>query len=139
MKGYLKDITESLDEANKEEVKEKIRDKLKLAGEDLDVLYGQAASQEQNKLDKRIKEIDKKVDALINKTGTQKARTWAEVAAGNTPGALPPAQRTTIRVRLPEAQGKTAPELLQAVRPVIQGAYAVKQLRSGDVEVMMTN
>ena len=115
MKAHLKEITESLDEAEEEGVKEGIRGKLKLVEGDIDALYGQAASQEQSKITKTIKEIDKKMDALINKTGTQKARTWAEIAAGNPPGALPPAQRTTIHVHLPEAQGKTAPQLLQAV------------------------
>ena len=50
----------------------------------------------------------------------------------------PPAtQRTTVRVRLLEAEGKTPAELLEAVKPTIQGAYAVRQLRSGDVEVMV--
>jgi len=42
-------------------------------------------------------------------------------------------------VRLLEAQGKSPPELLEAVKLVIQGAYTVRQLRSGDVEVMMTD
>lgn len=36
-----------------------------------------------------------------------------------------------------DAENKTAEELLAAVKPVIGGAYAVKQLRSGDVEVMV--
>lgn len=89
MKGHLKEITESLDEAEEEGVKEGIRGKLKLVEGDIDALYGQAASQEQSKIAKTIKEIDKKMDALINKTGTQKASTWAEIAAGNPPGALP--------------------------------------------------
>src|SRR6266513_6517966 len=88
---------------------------------------------------KIIKEMDKKVDALVNKAGTQKGRSWAEVVAGNDPSLLPPAQRAAISVRLAEAQGKSPPELLAAVKPAIQGAYAVRQLRSGDVEVMMTD
>ena len=104
-----------------------------------DAIYGQAASHAQNTIIKTIKEMDKKVDALVNKAGTQKGRSWAEVAAGNASSILPPAQRTTIRVRLQEAQGKSPPELLAAVKPAIQGAYAVRQLRSGDVEVMMTD
>ena len=35
-----------------------------------DVIYGQAASKAQSTLIKMIKEMDKKVDALVNKAGT---------------------------------------------------------------------
>ena len=38
---------------------------------------------------------------------------------------------------IPEAEGKTPADLLEEVKPVLQGAYAVRQLRSGDVEVMV--
>ena len=57
-----------------------------------DVIYGQVASQVQNMIIKMIKEMDKKVDALVNKAGTQKGYSWAEVVAGNPPGMLLPAQ-----------------------------------------------
>jgi len=57
-----------------------------------DAIYGQAVSQAQNTIIKMIKEMDKKVDALVNKTGTQKGRSWAEVVAGNPPGILLPVQ-----------------------------------------------
>ena len=139
MKGILKEITESLVGVIEVEVREEIRSKVMLAERVADAIYGQAASHAQNTIIKTIKEMDKKVDALVNKAGTQKGRSWAEVAAGNASSILPPAQRTTIRVRLQEAQGKSPPELLAAVKPAIQGAYAVRQLRSGDVEVMMTD
>ena len=137
MKGILKEITECLVGVIEVEVREEIRSKVMLAERVADAIYGQAASQAQNTIIKTIKEMDKKVDALVNKTGTQKGRSWAEVVAGNPPRMLLPAQRPAIRVRLPEAQGKSPPELLEAVKLVIQGAYAVRQLQSRDVEVMM--
>ncbi len=140
MKGILKEIAESLTGVQEVKVREEIRNKVMLAERVADAIYGQAASQAQNAIIKTIKEMDKKLDTLVNKTGAQKARSWAEVAAGNNPNMpLPAAQRTAIRVRLPEAQGKTPPELLEAVKPAIQGACAVRQLRSGDIEVMMTD
>jgi hypothetical protein len=140
MKGIFKEITECLTGVQEVEVREEIRSKVMLVERVADAIYGQVASQAQNTIVKTIKEMDKKIDALVNKTGTQKTRTWAEVAAANAPSILPPpAQRTAIRVRLPEAQGKSPPELLEVVKPAIQGAYAVRQLRSGDVEVMMTD
>ena len=126
MKGIFKEITECLVRVIKVEVREEIRSKVMLAERVADAIYGQAASQAQNTIIKTIKEMDKKVDALVNKTGTQKGRSWAEVVAGNPPRMLLPAQRPAIRVRLPEAQGKSPPELLEAVKPVIQGAYAVR-------------
>jgi hypothetical protein len=42
----------------------------------------------------------------------------------------------TVRMnRIPEAANKSAAELLAKVKPIIPGAYAVRQLRSGDIEV----
>ena len=128
MKGILKKITESLVGVIKVEVREEIWSKVMLAERVADAIYGQAVSQAQNMIIKMIKEIDKKVDTLVNKAGTQKGQSWAEVVAGNTSSILPPAQRTTIRVHLQEAQGKSPPELLAAVKLVIQGAYTVQQL-----------
>ena len=37
------------------------------------------------------------------------------------------------------AQGRTPEEILQAVKPVIKGAYAIRTLRSGDVDVLVPN
>ena len=89
MKGILKEITESLVGVIKVEVREEIRSKVMLAERVADAIYGQAASHAQNMIIKTIKEIDKKVDALVNKAGTQKGRSWAEVAAGNALSILP--------------------------------------------------
>jgi len=50
---------------------------------------------------------------------------------------LPTAHRTAVRVRIADAQGKTPAELLAAIKPAIQGAYAVRLLKSGDVDVMV--
>src|SRR2546430_244589 len=40
-----------------------------------------------------------------------------------------------VRVRIANSEGKSPTELLATVKPVIQGAYAVRPLRSGDIEV----
>ena len=70
MKGILKEITESLVRVIEVEVREEIRSKVMLAERVADAIYGQAASQAQNMIIKTIKEMDKKVNALVNKTGT---------------------------------------------------------------------
>ena len=41
-----------------------------LAERVVDAIYGQAVSHAQNMIIKMIKEMDKKVDALVNKAGT---------------------------------------------------------------------
>jgi len=46
-------------------------------------------------------------------------------------------QRHAVRVRMPEAQGQTPDEILKAVKPIIKGAYAIRTLRSGDIDVMV--
>jgi len=38
-----------------------------------------------------------------------------------------------------ETEGKSNTEILTVVRTVIQGAYAVKMMRSGDIEVMVSD
>ena len=138
MKEILKEIAESLTGVQEAGVRDEIRSKVTLAERVADAIYGRAASQAQNGIAKTIKEMDKKIDALVKMEGTQKARSWAEIAAVHASRITPPtAQRTAVRVRLPEAKGKTPTELLEAVKPTIQGAYAVRQLRSGDIEVMV--
>ena len=63
-------------------------------------------------------------------------QTWAGVAAQGIRQAVEPlSQRTAVRVRLSDSKGKSPTELLAAVKPLIAGAFAVKQLRSGDIEV----
>ena len=96
-------------------------------------------------IEAKLGRLETKIDALIkgeqgNGTGAgrQTPTTWANIAA------LPPraesapiAQRPAICVRIPGAAEKTPEEILTAVKPVIMGAYAIKQLHSGDVEVMV--
>ena len=72
MKGILKEITESLVGVIKVEVREEIWSKVMLVERVVDVIYGQVVSQAQNMIIKMIKEMDKKVDTLVNKAGTQK-------------------------------------------------------------------
>jgi len=136
MKRLLKEIADSLNGVQEVDVREKIRDKVMLAERAADAFFGQITNQTEKTLVKMVKEMDKKMDALAINAGTQKAKTWAEIAATNAARMLPPTtQRPTVRVRLQKTEGKTLPELLEAVKPAIQGAIAVRQLRSGDVEV----
>ena len=53
--------------------------------------------------------------------------------------AVPLAQRAAVRVRINGFEGQTSEEILKNARTVIQKAYAVKLLRSGDVEVLVKN
>jgi hypothetical protein len=51
--------------------------------------------------------------------------------------AVPLAQRAAIRARINGSEGQTPQEILKNAKTVIKGAYAVKLLRSGDVEVLV--
>jgi hypothetical protein len=64
-------------------------------------------------------------------------RSWAVVAAqaAHTAKAIATPQRTTVRVRLEESQGREPGELLEIIKKTIPSAYAVRNLRSGDVDV----
>ena len=64
-------------------------------------------------------------------------RSWAAVAAqaAHTAKAIATPQRTTVRVRLEESQGREPGELLEIIKKTIPSTYAVRTLRSGDVYV----
>ena len=47
------------------------------------------------------------------------------------------AQRATVRARINDSENQTSEKILKNVRTAIQKAYAVKLLRSGDVEVLV--
>ena len=49
------------------------------------------------------------------------------------------AQRPVVRVRMVETKEKSNTEILTAVRTVIQRTYAVKMIRSGNIEVMISD
>ena len=40
---------------------------------------------------------------------------------------------------MPEAKDKTPEEILTAIKPVVGAAYAVRVLRSGDIEAIVPN
>lgn len=82
--------------------------------------------------------LEKRITTLSENARTPKAATWAGVAAAAAAVQAPvavPQSRPAVRVRIPEAANKSAAELLAKVKPIIPGAYAVRQLRSGDIEV----
>ena len=48
-------------------------------------------------------------------------------------------ERAAVRVRLKGAKNKSSTELLAKAKKVIPGAFTVRQLRSGNVDVMVLN
>ena len=64
-------------------------------------------------------------------------QSWAAVAAQAAHMAKVVAipQRTTVRVRLEESQGREPGELLEAIKKTIPSAYTVRTLRSGDIDI----
>jgi len=103
---------------------------------------------------KQLSRIEEKLDNLVEGRGSLNQaqvsmrgggrgswhQTWASVAALGTRQAITPlSQRTAVRVRMPDTQGKSPTELLATVKPLIAGAYVVKQLRSGDITVSVPN
>jgi len=107
------------------------------------------ASQKKNPVQKQLSRIEKKLDNLtvgggsmnqikLNIRGGRSSlnQTWVGVTAQGIHQIVEPLlQHTVIRVRLPDSKDKSPMELLVTVKPLIAGAYAVKQLRSGDIKV----
>jgi hypothetical protein len=71
-----------------------------------------------------FKGLEKRITTLSENARTPKAATWAGVAAAalQTPVVVPQ------WIRIPEAANKSVAELLAKVKPIIPGAYAVRQL-----------
>jgi hypothetical protein len=70
----------------------------------------------------------------------QLGQTWAKVAAQQatyTATASVEPQRTAVRIQLEGGKDKSASEILTEAKKVIPGAYAVRPLKSGDVDVMV--
>src|SRR5437016_7462525 len=87
--------------------------------------------------------IEKKLDDMAKdkiKTSPQ-GRTWAQVAAQQATRLETTCQpqKHSVRLRMDAAQGRTPEEILQAVKLVIKGAYAIRTLRSSDVDVLVPN
>src|SRR5437016_4041561 len=73
----------------------------------------------QSHLEARFQKLEEKIDAIASGIQVRKGQTWASIAAAPAARALPAAQHTAVRVRIPDAKGKTPAEILTAVKPVI--------------------
>jgi len=143
----LKEVGDDLKkDANKASLYDKIQEATRL-------LHGAwtQTPRNDNLMEDRLARIEEMMKAVLpapnslNKslTASQKVLRWADVASrssrtGRTP--FPPTtNRPTVRVRIPDAAGKTSKELLDIVKPTISGAIAARPLRSGDIEIMVTD
>lgn len=100
------------------------------------------ASRNATPLEERLMSIEKKIDSWGKpKDDAGGKGTWATVAAQATMATrmanAPVVQRTAIRIRVDDPTGKTPKEILDTVKPIVQGACAIRPLRSGDFEVLM--
>jgi hypothetical protein len=96
------------------------------------------AQRSESPVEKRLASIESALNKIASPQLASKTESWAAIASKAVRReAVPIAQRPAVRVRIPDIAGKTNPEILTAVRAVIKGAYAVKPLRSGDIEVMV--
>jgi HAMP domain-containing protein len=104
------------------------------------------ANRTQNPIEQRLSRIEEVLKHLAQedqkwqvKAPGRQAATWASVAAARAPrmAAVPLAQRAAVRARINGSEGQTPQEILKNAKTVIKGAYAVKLLRSGDVEVLV--
>jgi len=106
------------------------------------------ANRSKDPAQRQLSRIEEKLNNLAESSGSMNqaqlnmqggrspANTWVGVAAQGIHQLVELLlQRTAVRVQLPDTQGKSFTELLATVKPLIAGAYAVKQLRSGDIEV----
>ena len=92
-----------------------------------------------NTTEKRLERIKR----LLEKQGKQTAPknpTGAAIAAtpNHTASTFKPSlQRAAVRVRIKETKDKDAKDILIEAKKCIQGAYAIRKLRSGDIDVIV--
>jgi hypothetical protein len=141
-------LNEVGDDLKKDSSKSPLYDKVQEATRLLHDVWTQAPRNE-NPMEDRLARMEEMMKALFiapnspnrSPTASQKILTWADVASRSTrtgSAPSPPAtNRPTVRVRIPDAEGKSAKELLDIVKPTISGAYAARSLRSGDIEIMV--
>jgi hypothetical protein len=141
-------LNEVGDDLKKDSNKSPLYDKVQEATRLLRDVWTQA-SRNENPMEDRLARIEDMMKAVLlvpnspnrSPTASQKILTWADVASrssrtGSAPSP-PPTDRPTVRIRIPDAAGKTPKELLDIVKPTISGAYAARSLRSGDIEIMV--
>lgn len=101
------------------------------------------AKRNRSPVEERLRRIEEKLTPKVErKIGGAEPRSWATVAAQGAAQAMrdtnaPIINRPAVRLRIPEAKDKSPEELLAAIKPMISAAYAVRVLRSGDVEAMV--
>lgn len=137
LKEIAKDLCKLEERASRMTLRKEVKDVLAM----IDALKKQGTGRE-NPGEERLTRMEAKLDKLMERktgeAGITKEGTWANVAAQAARTASEPlSKRPAVRVRIPGAEEKSAAELLAEVKPVISGAYAVRPLRSGDVEVMV--
>ena len=89
----------------------------------------------------RLHQIKNALGRLAKASPTPKGKSWANVASQSYEATMARSaatpERAAVRVRLEGAKDKSSTELLAEAKKVIPGAFAVRQLRSGDVDVMV--
>ena len=98
---------------------------------------GPPVTQVNNNLEAKLNKLEGKIDAIATGIKSQKGQTWASIAAAPATHTLPTMQCTAVRVHIADTKGKTPAEILAAIKPTIQGAYAIHPLKSGDIDVMV--
>jgi hypothetical protein len=96
-----------------------------------------------NATEERLIRIESSLEKLTKTSLAQKnqiGQTWAKVAAQQATRTVPASvesQRTAIRIRLEGGKDKNASEILTEAKKAIPGAYAVRLLQSGDIDVIV--
>ena len=96
------------------------------------------AKQSENPIEKRLTNIKSVLSKIASSQSANNNGSWIAIASKTLRAeAAPIAERPAVRVRMPDISEKTNSEILTAVRTVIKRAYAVKPMRSGDIEVIV--
>jgi hypothetical protein len=106
-------------------------------------LWTQAVRQPED-TDTRLARMEKTLEKLARGTPTMngKLNTWAKIAAQGPAAARRPIAggvplRASVRIRMTGAKEMGHEEVLKEAKKYIPGAYAMKQLRSGDIDIMV--
>jgi hypothetical protein len=134
IQGDLRNEEENIPESTRDRITAALQDAFALAR-----TLRTTADHPKDPIEQRLSNIKSALGRLEHRKPEQK-NTWAAVAAlAARREAAPIAQRPALRVRMAEMEGKPNTEILAEVKKVIKSAYAVKTMRSGDIEVMVSS
>ena len=94
-------------------------------------------------MEERLYHIKDTLGRLIKASLILKGKSWASVASSSYKAAIIRSmdipKRAVVRVRLKGVKDKSFAKLLSKIKKVILGAFTMRQLRSGDIDIIISD